>query len=500
MPRPISSRMTSARGAGLVQDRRGLDHLDHEGRAAARQVVGGADPAEQLVDDADLRRRRRHEGAHLRQHRDQRVLPQVGRLAGHVRPGDQPERPRLRRRRRRARCRWRRSCRRSAAAPARPPDAGRRRCGTRGPRRPPAAPSPRPRARSASAARDVDLGQRLRGRRRSRPARSSTAARRSSKIRRSISSAWPPAFRIFVSISASASVVKRIALGRGLAVHEELGERRLQHPLGMRRRRLDEVAEHVVVPDLQRVDAALAHVLGLQLGDHPAALVAQPPGLVELLVEARRDEAAVAHQERRLGDQRRVEQRRSARRARRARRAPRPAPRAARPPAPRAAARPAPARRGPPRDRAGRRGRAPAATARARGPAPGAARSRTARPTSGASWKCATASCRARTSRTSVDGPFSRVSSSRAPAAGDRAVDRGEQRAVAPAGEAAGQLEVAPGRRVDLHQPAGALAHRRAQQRQPPALGQLEIVDDRAERRRPRPGRRRRSRRAPSTL
>ena len=43
------------------------------------------------------------------------------------------------------------------------------------------------------------------------PARSSTAARRSPKIARSMSSACPPAFRIFVSISASASVVKRMA-------------------------------------------------------------------------------------------------------------------------------------------------------------------------------------------------------------------------------------------------------------------------------------------------
>ncbi len=29
--------------AGLVEDHGGLDHLDHEGRAAPRQIVGGAD-------------------------------------------------------------------------------------------------------------------------------------------------------------------------------------------------------------------------------------------------------------------------------------------------------------------------------------------------------------------------------------------------------------------------------------------------------------------------
>ena len=54
-------------------------------------------------------------------------------------------------------------------------------------------------------------------------------------------------------------------------------------------------------------DAALPHVLGLQLGDHATPLVAQPPGRVEFLVEARRHETAVAHQERRLADQRRIE-------------------------------------------------------------------------------------------------------------------------------------------------------------------------------------------------
>ena len=77
----------------LVQDRRGLDHLDHEGRAAAGQIVGGADPAEQPVDDADAGARGRHEAAHLRQDRDQRVLPQKRALAGHVGAGDEPQAP-----------------------------------------------------------------------------------------------------------------------------------------------------------------------------------------------------------------------------------------------------------------------------------------------------------------------------------------------------------------------------------------------------------------------
>ena len=87
VPRPISSSTTKERSRGLIEDRRRLDHLDHEGRAAAGEVVGGADPAEQAIDDADMGRLGRHERADLREHDDQRVLAEVGGLAGHVRPG-----------------------------------------------------------------------------------------------------------------------------------------------------------------------------------------------------------------------------------------------------------------------------------------------------------------------------------------------------------------------------------------------------------------------------
>ena len=83
--------MTSERSAGLVEDAARLHHLDHEGGAPARQVVGGTDAREQPVDDADVRRARRHERAHLRQHGDECVLAQEGRLAGHVRAGDEPD-------------------------------------------------------------------------------------------------------------------------------------------------------------------------------------------------------------------------------------------------------------------------------------------------------------------------------------------------------------------------------------------------------------------------
>ncbi len=77
--------------ARLGEDGGGLDHLDHEGRAAAGEIVGSADPAEQAVDEAEPRPRRRHEGARLGKQDDQGILAQEGRFAAHIGPGDQPQ-------------------------------------------------------------------------------------------------------------------------------------------------------------------------------------------------------------------------------------------------------------------------------------------------------------------------------------------------------------------------------------------------------------------------
>ena len=60
---------------GAVQNRSGFNHFNHEGRAAPREVVRGADAEKQPVDDANsgaLGRRT----AHLRQQHDHRVLAQ----------------------------------------------------------------------------------------------------------------------------------------------------------------------------------------------------------------------------------------------------------------------------------------------------------------------------------------------------------------------------------------------------------------------------------------
>ena len=91
--RPAANFIKDDQGAviRLVQDRGGFDHLDHEGRAPARQIVRRADATEKLADNADMGRACGHETAHLRHQRNQGVLPQEGRFTGHVRAGQQPD-------------------------------------------------------------------------------------------------------------------------------------------------------------------------------------------------------------------------------------------------------------------------------------------------------------------------------------------------------------------------------------------------------------------------
>ena len=70
---------------------RGLLHLDHEGRLPARDVVGGADARVNAIDDTDLRFARGDERSGLGQQAQQGHLPQVGRLAAHVRASENHE-------------------------------------------------------------------------------------------------------------------------------------------------------------------------------------------------------------------------------------------------------------------------------------------------------------------------------------------------------------------------------------------------------------------------
>ncbi len=227
-------------------------------------------------------------------------------------------------------------------------------------RRPQARPAPPPRRSRQAPAR----------RRGSPSPRARRCAARSSKTPSSIASARSAALAIFCSSSASSVVVKRMALAMRLAVDELVRAAvRLQRGR-LSGGHLDEIAEHVVVPDLQRADAGLAGVARLQAGDDPAALVAQRPRLVERRCEAARTNPPSRFRSGSASESAAASARRAA-----AGRSPR---RTAEPGAPggrvtdfatsssaacgESPARP-PARRGPCRDRAGRRAPARAATA-----------------------------------------------------------------------------------------------------------------------------------------
>ena len=56
------------------------------------RLSAGADAGENAIDQSQPRRTRRNERSHLRHQRDQRRLTQVGRLASHVRAGDNQHR------------------------------------------------------------------------------------------------------------------------------------------------------------------------------------------------------------------------------------------------------------------------------------------------------------------------------------------------------------------------------------------------------------------------
>ncbi len=72
----------------VVQNRRGLGHFDHERAATARQVVRGADAREYPIDRTESQAFRRDETTDMRQDDDQGGLPHIRRLAAHVRPGN----------------------------------------------------------------------------------------------------------------------------------------------------------------------------------------------------------------------------------------------------------------------------------------------------------------------------------------------------------------------------------------------------------------------------
>ena len=78
---------------GTGEDRRGFDHFDHKGGAAFRQIIGGANPAVEPIDHANMRRGSGDVAAGLGKDGDEGVLAQEGGFAGHVGAGDEPDPP-----------------------------------------------------------------------------------------------------------------------------------------------------------------------------------------------------------------------------------------------------------------------------------------------------------------------------------------------------------------------------------------------------------------------
>ena len=206
-----------------------------------------------------------HEAARLGEHDDQRVLAQEGRLAAHVRAGDQPE-PVVGSDSGRSLATKRSPDLASAASTTgwRPPSTSRqaRRRG-RGRHQPPST------ARSASAAATSMPGERVGGSRRS--ARAAAMAcvgqllemrglggeRMGARLRRPGSPA-----------SCRSGELKRTTPGQRLAVGEARFGRHQR--VGVPRRHLDMIAEHGIVADLERRDAGRVAIARLERGDRPA--------------------------------------------------------------------------------------------------------------------------------------------------------------------------------------------------------------------------------------
>ena len=277
---------------GVVEDVRDLDHLDHEGRGAAADVVARADPGENAVDHADASLGGRHEGADLGQENDQRGLADVGGLARHVRAGQERDRLLLEA---------------QLAVVGHEGLAGGRELDDRvaavgdadllalvdlgghvavvgGP--------------LGEAGQDVQLGQGL-GRVQDAP---DLGRHRGAQLQEQLVLQVPAQLLGLEDLGLELLQLGRdVALGGldGLLAHV-LG----RHPVDLPARHLEEVAEDRVEADLQAGDAGALDLLGLEAG-HPALAVARDlPVLVQLGVHAVAEQPALAQGRRRGVDQR----------------------------------------------------------------------------------------------------------------------------------------------------------------------------------------------------
>jgi hypothetical protein len=76
--------------------------------------------------------------------------------------------------------------------------------------------------------------------------------------------------------------------------------RRRHQGFGLLGRRVDVIAKHAIVLELQAGDAGFFGVAGLQSGDDLAAVVTQRARFIEYGIVSRRDETAVAREQRQI--------------------------------------------------------------------------------------------------------------------------------------------------------------------------------------------------------
>jgi hypothetical protein len=208
--------------------------------------------------------------------RDQRVLAQEGRLAGHVRAGEQPDRAGALRRPGGDRSQslamngWPSRFSACSTTGCRPPSID-----EASERRPRAAHNCRSTASCASAVATSSSAKRLRrGAQDRRWPRGDHRASRSKIFQlepeRAVGGVGDLGFELAELGGGEADLA-----GQRLAMDEGRVQRRRHQLVAVLRRHLDEIAEHVVVPDLQALDAGLVGVARLQRGDDAARGVAQ---------------------------------------------------------------------------------------------------------------------------------------------------------------------------------------------------------------------------------
>ena len=268
-----------SRRIGLVQDRGGFDHFHHERGPPARQVIGGAHPAEDLADDADAGLRGGHETAHLRKDHDQRNLPEIGGFAGHVGPGQKQDMGRILggaelgiiRHESRPRGAQRGLDHRVTSAFDHQVAPG-------GDLR------PNPVTLGGAfgkACGEIQFGNGAgQGGKRSGLGQNGGTQGFEDLAFQGAGPVGGVQDAFFELGQVQRGKPQRI--GGRLAVDEGIGERLAQHPFGMGGRRFDEIAENVVVLDLQGPDPGRLDILRLQPGDHAAPFVAQLPRRIQI--------------------------------------------------------------------------------------------------------------------------------------------------------------------------------------------------------------------------